>query len=315
MARMVEENDTELDVLKSRIHEGDDSREWKGEHHDLVKTSEDEEEEERDEEGEQEEERDDDHRERGKMLLHEVVQDGTCQAVIEPGMEEWKEVSTEERSATSLNNPEGVIMMSPSLGLKLAVNCSRDNGAKRKGEGRSCNNTIIDDNSSATQSNCITSHPVSHSACHLVTPPISHSKSPPSAPLGCGSKSTRTVSSYVSLSNKIRRAKRRTVRMSITIIAAFLICWTPYVIVVFWYQIDEESAKRFDQYTKDGLFTFAVANSCLNPIVYGSHLIKSACQRSTNRLAGDRTTGGIERPVHSRFTKRSIIIDSTGNTV
>ena len=310
---MVEENDTELDVLKSRIHGGgENSREWEGEHHDLVKTSEE------DEEGEQEEERDDDWREREKMLLHEVVQDGTCQAVIEPGMEEWREVSTEERSVTSLNNP-GVIMMSPSLGLKLAVNYSRNNRTKKKDEGRSCNNTIINDKccSSGTPSNCITSHPVSHSASHLVTPPITHSEfAPLSASVGDGTKSTRTVSSYVSLSNKIRRAKRRTVRMSITIIAAFLICWTPYVIVVFWYQIDEESAKRFDQYTKDGLFTFAVANSCLNPIVYGSHLIKSACQRSTNRLAGNRTTGGIgERPVPSRFTRRSVIIDSTGNTV
>lgn len=62
---------------------------------------------------------------------------------------------------------------------------------------------------------------------------------------------------------------------------------TPYVAVVFWYQVDEETAKRIDQWFKDGLFTFAVANSCVNPLVYGSHIFKSAFksmfQRTTSR--------------------------------
>ena len=96
--------------------------------------------------------------------------------------------------------------------------------------------------------------------------------------------SVRTqVSSYVILSNKIRRAKRRTVRMTVTIIVTFIVCWTPYVAVVFWYQVDEDTAKRIDQWFKDGLFTFAVANSCVNPLVYGSHIFKNACRRTTDR--------------------------------
>ena len=33
------------------------------------------------------------------------------------------------------------------------------------------------------------------------------------------------ISSYIILSNKIRRAKRRTVRMTITIIVTFIVCW------------------------------------------------------------------------------------------
>ncbi|KAI1289263.1 Gonadotropin-releasing hormone II receptor [Halotydeus destructor] len=91
------------------------------------------------------------------------------------------------------------------------------------------------------------------------------------------------ISSYIVLSNKVRRAKRRTVRMTVTIIVTFLVCWTPYVVVVSWYQLDEETAKIFDQWFKDGLFTFAVANSCVNPLVYGSHIFKAACQTTSRK--------------------------------
>ncbi|KAL1427803.1 hypothetical protein MTO96_003143 [Rhipicephalus appendiculatus] len=68
----------------------------------------------------------------------------------------------------------------------------------------------------------------------------------------------------------ITRARNRTLRLTIIIVLAFFLCWTPYVIMVLWYQIDPESASNVDGYVQSSLFMFAVSNSCVNPLVYGS---------------------------------------------
>lgn len=65
------------------------------------------------------------------------------------------------------------------------------------------------------------------------------------------------------------RAKRRTLRMTITIVIAFVVCWTPYTIITTWYLVDAESAKKLNQMTQKALFLFACANSCIDPLVYG----------------------------------------------
>lgn len=39
--------------------------------------------------------------------------------------------------------------------------------------------------------------------------------------------------------------------------------------------IDQESAKQVDQRIQKGLFMFACANSCMNPIVYGAFNIRA----------------------------------------
>lgn len=70
------------------------------------------------------------------------------------------------------------------------------------------------------------------------------------------------------------RAKRRTLRMTITIIIAFVVCWTPYNVIVTWFMIDPETANSFDPRIQKGLFLFACTNSCLNPIVYGFYNIR-----------------------------------------
>ncbi|XP_058454972.1 adipokinetic hormone/corazonin-related peptide receptor variant I-like isoform X3 [Malaya genurostris] len=67
------------------------------------------------------------------------------------------------------------------------------------------------------------------------------------------------------------RAKRRTLKMTITIVLAFVICWTPYY-VMYWF--DRQSASSVDQRIQKGLFLFACTNSCMNPIVYGIYNIK-----------------------------------------
>lgn len=70
------------------------------------------------------------------------------------------------------------------------------------------------------------------------------------------------------------RAKRRTLRMTITIVIVFVVCWTPFYIMSMWYWFDPDSAKKVDQRIQKGLFLFACTNSCMNPIVYGIYNIR-----------------------------------------
>ncbi|KAL7634165.1 UNVERIFIED_CONTAM: hypothetical protein RMT77_015493 [Armadillidium vulgare] len=65
------------------------------------------------------------------------------------------------------------------------------------------------------------------------------------------------------------RAKSKTLNMTVTIVLAFFLCWTPYNIMSLWYFIDRESAQLVDRRIQALLFIFAVANSTVNPIVYG----------------------------------------------
>ncbi|XP_066599951.1 adipokinetic hormone/corazonin-related peptide receptor variant I-like isoform X2 [Prorops nasuta] len=65
------------------------------------------------------------------------------------------------------------------------------------------------------------------------------------------------------------RAKTRTLKISIMIIAVFVVCWTPYYVMSVWYWIDSPSAREVDQRIQKALFLFACTNSCMNPIVYG----------------------------------------------
>ncbi|XP_013778260.1 gonadotropin-releasing hormone II receptor-like, partial [Limulus polyphemus] len=70
---------------------------------------------------------------------------------------------------------------------------------------------------------------------------------------------------------RIERTRARTLRMTIIIVLAFFWCWTPYVVIVLWYQIDVESATKLATEIQSALFMFAVSNSCVNPLVYGSY--------------------------------------------
>ncbi|XP_043474123.1 gonadotropin-releasing hormone II receptor-like [Leptopilina heterotoma] len=81
--------------------------------------------------------------------------------------------------------------------------------------------------------------------------------------------------------SRIKRARTRALRMTITIVAVFILCWTPYVTMVLWYIIDRQSALNVKQEIQEALFIMAVGNSCANPLVYGSYAVdlKKECCR------------------------------------
>ncbi|CAG9790752.1 unnamed protein product [Diatraea saccharalis] len=64
----------------------------------------------------------------------------------------------------------------------------------------------------------------------------------------------------------LQRARRRTLRMTVTIVSVFALCWLPYM-------IDRPSAARVSVRVQDLLFAMAVSNSCMNPLVYGSYTL------------------------------------------
>lgn len=66
------------------------------------------------------------------------------------------------------------------------------------------------------------------------------------------------------------RAKFRTLRLSALIVVAFLFSWTPYYVCVLWAIISPNLfTSAINKKISSYLFTFAVSNSCFNPIVYG----------------------------------------------
>ncbi|XP_046661780.1 adipokinetic hormone/corazonin-related peptide receptor variant I-like isoform X2 [Homalodisca vitripennis] len=82
----------------------------------------------------------------------------------------------------------------------------------------------------------------------------------------------------------LSRAKSRTLKMTVTIVSVFVVCWTPYYIICVWYWLFPDSARELDQRVQKGLFLFACTNSCMNPIVYGVFNI-----RTRRRAPGQRT--------------------------
>ncbi|XP_076322530.1 adipokinetic hormone/corazonin-related peptide receptor variant I-like isoform X2 [Tachypleus tridentatus] len=131
--------------------------------------------------------------------------------------------------------------------------------------------------------------------------------------------------------SRIERARTRTLRMAITIVSAFFSCWTPYVVMVLWHQIDRESANKVDSKIQSSLFIFAVSNSCVNPLVYGSyainfkHVFKTCflaiiCPRNSIRFGSRRMASINGGTRNTQFEPRdqcppramAVTVDSTG---
>ncbi|XP_047505592.1 adipokinetic hormone/corazonin-related peptide receptor variant I-like [Pieris napi] len=68
----------------------------------------------------------------------------------------------------------------------------------------------------------------------------------------------------------LARARRRTLRMTVTIVSVFACCWLPYATMTLWYMFDRKSAMNVSARIQDLFFIMAVSNSCVDPLVYGS---------------------------------------------
>ena len=66
----------------------------------------------------------------------------------------------------------------------------------------------------------------------------------------------------------IPRAKIRTMKMSLTIVLTFIVCWTPYF-VVFNIRIFSDYTYNVPESLMAVAETLALVNSAVNPIIYG----------------------------------------------
>ncbi|KAH8410168.1 hypothetical protein KR009_007650 [Drosophila setifemur] len=100
----------------------------------------------------------------------------------------------------------------------------------------------------------------------------------------------------------LSRAKKRTLKMTISIVIVFIICWTPYYTIAMWYSLDKSSVSQVNSLVRKALFIFASTNSCMNPLVYGLYNIRG---RMNNNTAS----------VNNRHTSLSNRLDSSNQLV
>ena len=79
--------------------------------------------------------------------------------------------------------------------------------------------------------------------------------------------------------------------------------------MVIWYQIEPETASQIDKRVQEILFMFAVSNSCVNPLVYGSYTMNyrqylGLCFKNCNNPRRNLT-----RPSPSRTKPTSISLE------
>ncbi|EDV96106.1 gonadotropin-releasing hormone receptor [Drosophila grimshawi] len=81
--------------------------------------------------------------------------------------------------------------------------------------------------------------------------------------------STKHLPTQTNRQRLIHKAKMKSLRISVVIIIAFLICWTPYyvmmIIFMFW-----NPDKRLGDDLQDAIFFFGMSNSLVNPLIYGA---------------------------------------------
>ncbi|XP_021705871.1 gonadotropin-releasing hormone receptor isoform X1 [Aedes aegypti] len=71
----------------------------------------------------------------------------------------------------------------------------------------------------------------------------------------------------------IHKAKMKSLRISVVIVVVFIVCWTPYYIMMLIFMFLNPT-ERLGEDLQTGIFFFGMSNSLINPLIYGAfHLI------------------------------------------
>ncbi|XP_013406331.1 gonadotropin-releasing hormone receptor isoform X2 [Lingula anatina] len=78
-------------------------------------------------------------------------------------------------------------------------------------------------------------------------------------------------------SQLLRKAKTKSLIMTTIIVVAFIVCWSPYYIFWLWHTFNTQSSQDNDSNTVGTwVFFFGMANSMVNPMIYGAfHICRS----------------------------------------
>ncbi|XP_013140401.1 PREDICTED: gonadotropin-releasing hormone receptor [Papilio polytes] len=112
--------------------------------------------------------------------------------------------------------------------------------------------------------------------------------------IGCKRQDITTLD--INRTRLIDRAKIKSLKMSIIIVAAFVIWWTPYYIMMilftFW-----NPEKILGENLLSGIFFFGMSNSLVNPVIYGAFHLWPKKKRSSQ---SDKESG----EQHASFLRR-----------
>ncbi|XP_077052794.1 gonadotropin releasing hormone receptor 1 isoform X2 [Siphateles boraxobius] len=87
----------------------------------------------------------------------------------------------------------------------------------------------------------------------------------------------------------IPKARMKTLKMTIIIVASFVVCWTPYYLLGIWYWFQPRMLKLMPEYVHHALFVFGNLNTCCDPVIYGfftpsfrADIVSCFCRRNHN---------------------------------
>uniref|UniRef100_A0A8C8SS93 Type II GnRH receptor n=1 Tax=Pelusios castaneus TaxID=367368 RepID=A0A8C8SS93_9SAUR len=80
---------------------------------------------------------------------------------------------------------------------------------------------------------------------------------------------SKKVASSLSKNDHISKARMKTLKMTIVIVASFIICWTPYYLLGLWYWFQPDMIQNMPEYVNHSLFLFGLLHTCTDPVIYG----------------------------------------------
>ncbi|XP_027544168.1 gonadotropin-releasing hormone II receptor-like [Neopelma chrysocephalum] len=72
-----------------------------------------------------------------------------------------------------------------------------------------------------------------------------------------------------SQNDHISKARMKTLKMTIVIVATFIICWTPYYLLGLWYWFQPAMIQKMPEYVNHSFFLFGLLHTCTDPVIYG----------------------------------------------
>ncbi|CAK9805381.1 Gonadotropin-releasing hormone receptor [Anthophora plagiata] len=115
----------------------------------------------------------------------------------------------------------------------------------------------------------------------------------------------------------MHRAKTKSLRISVVIVAAFVLWWTPYytMMIIFMFLNPD---KHLSEDLQSGIFFFGMSNSLVNPLIYGAfHLWprkKRPRELSTTQRRLTPTSNGSNYRRESRETRVPFLSKNNSNT-
>ena len=176
-----------------------------------------------------------------------------------------KEILSEEKILNNLSCCESKyqVDMTTESNVTTAKIASEDKTEVNEGDSDNERSSKGDNNNSISFNTNKSCDPVNRSPTSSANVPVSSMETRFMMP---------TVVSRMSL--KKRNMKKKILNQTLIIIVAFIICWTPYVFIALYYQIDLEGASQLNPKLIAFLFMFAVSNSVVNPFIYGNFLFR-----------------------------------------